>query len=571
MFGTDWQLRSRQELTFNANNPYRDVCLWRKSTSSNYEYKLTQSNATSCPATYAADTSFTLKSSGCVRSSTATCPDEYTSGKSSKADYCLYEKQNGITPMDLVLMNHFVASPTSSNQANCTLSNIPGGAFSGPDRACVSVGSNCGSDICLWKNVCPLPSNVCTIVEYDASKGTLPEAQGWTKNDTTSSSTSVVSHFLSSDTPKHITLTDHSGTGYVDYTYPSIDPSVLMDQNWTYEITMRTQEGNKDPLAVGPIALIVSDGLKYISTLFEQALIGPLSIAASPYAYITSKAATTTDGFHTYTITADKSGAGVSDDSYDISIDGVAVLSDIRRSDGYVPGTGDFNQGLLFGMWSSSAKGSVDVSRVLFKTANCESNPQGGPTVSIESKMAYTSDVSPGPVAIPLTITFSDSVTGFAISDISVQNGTKSNFSGSGTTYTVDVTPSIAANSYTSSTVVVSVPGNAAIGQTGIGNTASQPFSALIFTNRNPIREVVNSAGFGPYSDIYAVEYTQTAAKQVCIHAGYSSVHAKGPKSFVSCSDNKFLRWASNTWNVTSACSPNKMLDRLQCVNTTSY
>jgi len=102
-------------------------------------------------------------------------------------------------------------------------------------------------------------------------------------------------------------------------------------------------------------------------------------------------------------------------------------------------------------------------------------------------------------------------------------------------------------------------------------NTASQPFSALIFTNRNPIREVVNSAGFGPYSDIYAVEYTQTAAKQVCIHAGYSSVHAKGPKSFVSCSDNKFLRWASNTWNVTSACSPNKMLDRLQCVNTTSY
>lgn len=57
--------------------------------------------------------------------------------------------------------------------------------------------------------------------------------------------------------------------------------------------------------------------------------------------------------------------------------------------------------------------------------------------VVISSAASNPTKVSP----IPVTITFSTPVTGFVIGDVVVGNGTKSNFSGSGTTYTLDVTP----------------------------------------------------------------------------------------------------------------------------------
>lgn len=362
VFGSGWVLRNRQVLI--SNN--RDICLWRRATTNNYEYKLVQSGATSCPASYVSDSSFVLKSSGCVRSATSTCPDEYTTGKSLKADYCLYQKTNGLVAGDLTISMHTIASPTSSNQANCTTNAIPDGAFSGPDRACVSGGTYCGSDVCLWQNVCPLPSNICTVIEYDASKSTLPDAQGWTAHvDGGAVSTNYGA------TPKYITLTDTSSTDYVDYTFPGIDPAVFMDQDWTYEITMRTQNATKEPLQVGPIGMIVSDGLKYASSVFENSLVGSLGVLPFPHSYITSKSQTTTGSFRTYKITNHKRNAGVSDDAYDVAVDGITLLSSIRRSDGYVPGTGDFSKGLLFGLWSKAGQGSVDVSRVLFKTGNC--------------------------------------------------------------------------------------------------------------------------------------------------------------------------------------------------------
>ena len=48
--------------------------------------------------------------------------------------------------------------------------------------------------------------------------------------------------------------------------------------------------------------------------------------------------------------------------------------------------------------------------------------------------------------AFPVTITFSEAVTGFELGDITVGNGAASNLSGSGTTYTADITPTGAGN-----------------------------------------------------------------------------------------------------------------------------
>ena len=60
------------------------------------------------------------------------------------------------------------------------------------------------------------------------------------------------------------------------------------------------------------------------------------------------------------------------------------------------------------------------------------------PTVEITTSVSDPTNAA----IIPVTITFSEDVTGFDVSDISVGNGSAGSFSGSGTTYTADISPS---------------------------------------------------------------------------------------------------------------------------------
>ena len=79
---------------------------------------------------------------------------------------------------------------------------------------------------------------------------------------------------------------------------------------------------------------------------------------------------------------------------------------------------------------------------------------------------------STGTSPIAYTVTFSQSVgTSFTATDVSVGNGTLSGFSGSGTTYTFNVTP--AANG----AVTVNVPANVAQDGNNTGNTAASQYS----------------------------------------------------------------------------------------------
>jgi hypothetical protein len=89
------------------------------------------------------------------------------------------------------------------------------------------------------------------------------------------------------------------------------------------------------------------------------------------------------------------------------------------------------------------------------------------PTIAISSSASSPTKLSP----IPLTITFSESVTGFVIGDITVTNGTAGNFSGSGTTYTANITPS------GQGAVNVNIAGSVAIDAAGNNNTAATQFS----------------------------------------------------------------------------------------------
>jgi hypothetical protein len=89
------------------------------------------------------------------------------------------------------------------------------------------------------------------------------------------------------------------------------------------------------------------------------------------------------------------------------------------------------------------------------------------PIPTITSSAGTPTTTSP----IPFTVSFSESVTGFVAGDLTVTNGTLSGFSGSGTTYTANVTPA------TPGVVTVNVPANVAQDAAGNGNTAAGAFS----------------------------------------------------------------------------------------------
>ena len=93
-------------------------------------------------------------------------------------------------------------------------------------------------------------------------------------------------------------------------------------------------------------------------------------------------------------------------------------------------------------------------------------NDETAPTVVISSSAS-------DPVAgvFPVTFTFDESVTGFVLADITVGNGAASNFAGSGTTYTADITPAA------SGTVTVDVAAGVAQDTAGNTNTAATQFS----------------------------------------------------------------------------------------------
>jgi hypothetical protein len=86
------------------------------------------------------------------------------------------------------------------------------------------------------------------------------------------------------------------------------------------------------------------------------------------------------------------------------------------------------------------------------------------PTTLVETTEPDPTSANP----IPFTVTFSESVTGFDASDITVSNGTVTNFSGSGANYSFDVIPS-----GSGVTVTVSVAADVAADDATNGNQAS--------------------------------------------------------------------------------------------------
>ena len=107
------------------------------------------------------------------------------------------------------------------------------------------------------------------------------------------------------------------------------------------------------------------------------------------------------------------------------------------------------------------------------------------PRATITSTATDPTNVSP----IPFTVTFSESVTGFSESGLTVTNGTIENFTAvSGTTYTFDIAPA------TNGAVTVMVNAGAAQDGAGNSNTATAAFS-INFNSADPGVTLTTTSG----------------------------------------------------------------------------
>jgi hypothetical protein len=102
--------------------------------------------------------------------------------------------------------------------------------------------------------------------------------------------------------------------------------------------------------------------------------------------------------------------------------------------------------------------------------------------------------------AFSVTFTFSEDVTGFAVGDISVGNGSASSFAGSGDTYTADITPAA------DGTVTVDVAADAAEDDAGNGNSAATQFS--IENDESGPSVTIATGSPDPVSGVFAVTFT---------------------------------------------------------------
>ncbi len=114
------------------------------------------------------------------------------------------------------------------------------------------------------------------------------------------------------------------------------------------------------------------------------------------------------------------------------------------------------------------------------------------PTVLLASTESSPTSANP----IPLTITFNEAVSGFTQSDLNVGNGSAANFSGSGASYSANITPA------GDGTVTVNVAAGAATDSAGNGNTVAPQFSIVY--------EEADSQPPDPVSDLSALNITDS-------------------------------------------------------------
>src|SRR5204862_2381935 len=141
--------------------------------------------------------------------------------------------------------------------------------------------------------------------------------------------------------------------------------------------------------------------------------------------------------------------------------------------------------------------------------------------------------------AFTVTATFSESVTGFSLADVSVGNGAKSSLSGSGTTYTFTVSPAA------DGAVTVDIPAGGASDTAGNTNAAATPLTRTYDTTRPSV--ALSSSSSNPTNAAFTVTATFSEPVTGFSLAGVSV--GNGAKSALSGSDTTYTFTVTPTSN----------------------
>ncbi|WP_316795539.1 MBG domain-containing protein [Pedobacter agri] len=209
-----------------------------------------------------------------------------------------------------------------------------------------------------------------------------------------------------------------------------------------------------------------------------------------------------------YTLTFNKSVTGITPGNFSVtttgSLSGIAIASISGSGSIYTvtvnTGTGSGNLTLNL----ANATGlTPSISTSLPFSGETYSIDKSAPLV-IVSSTAGPSGGSTGTSPIPFSVTFSESVTGFVAGDITPGNATISGFSGSGTTYTFNATPTA------NGAVTVNIAANVAVDAAGNGNTAASQF-AITYAQALTATPVVTSPANGSLTTTTSPNYTGSA------------------------------------------------------------
>ncbi|MCV6611374.1 MAG: Ig-like domain-containing protein [Amphritea sp.] len=146
-----------------------------------------------------------------------------------------------------------------------------------------------------------------------------------------------------------------------------------------------------------------------------------------------------------------------------------------------------------------SQTGGVAIDTTLPAGSETFTLDNNSPTVALSMTAA-----SPHSGAFPVTVTFSEAVSGFISGDVTLSNGTLSNFAGSGASYSFTVTPA------GPGAVTVDVAGNVAQDSAGNNNVAASQLS--VTTDSTAPSVALSTTATSPHSGAFPVTVTFSEA-----------------------------------------------------------
>ena len=277
-----------------------------------------------------------------------------------------------------------------------------------------------------------------------------------------------------------------------DYTLKHNSPAVDAGSNALYtnagaDIANDVDFAGNPRLYDGPPAADVID----LGVYEYRDIINPVLTSLTTASFVENGSGTV------YTVTATDANTiayslGTANDEALFSIVGATGVVTFKTAPDFEnPIDGDANNTYVINVIASDGKNTVNQNVTITVTDIDEIKP----TVVVTS-----ASTSPNSGAFNITVTFSESVTGFVIGDLTVGNGVASNFAGSGTTYTATITPSADG--------AVTVDVAAAVAQDAASNTNTAATQFSITNDQTKPSVTIASAPTSPTSGAFNVTIT---------------------------------------------------------------